>query len=108
MSLQRPDGSFFLDVDGTAFEHVLRYLRHDAFPLFYDETYGHQFQMYAVVAGLAEHLGIDALIGYVKSEQYMRAVRIGRQVNHYEFAPAVPNALNVSRSASMKARIFPH
>ena len=43
------NGSYFIDADPDIFEYVLRYLRYGIFPLFYDQSRGHDYHRYLAV-----------------------------------------------------------
>ncbi|MCJ1320078.1 hypothetical protein MMC15_005415 [Xylographa vitiligo] len=69
------DGSYFVDADGTVFEHVLRYLRHNVFPVHYDREKGHDFGLYAAMLEQARFFGVDSLEKWLRNKNYFEAVR---------------------------------
>jgi len=69
------DGSYFVDADGTIFEHVLRYLRHSVFPVHYDNVKGHDFGFYAALLEQARLFGVDDLEKWLENKTYFKAVR---------------------------------
>ncbi|KAL8719763.1 MAG: hypothetical protein Q9225_003279 [Loekoesia sp. 1 TL-2023] len=73
-SSKQADGSFFIDVDPEAFEHILRFLRHGVYPLCYDIVKGHDFAMYTTIHKQADYLMIDQLVEWLDKQQYLQAV----------------------------------
>jgi BTB/POZ domain len=72
----QPKDSYFLDADGDAFAHVLRFLRHGTFPLLYDAaTETHAYAMYGVILEQAKMLGIDDLQNWLEDKGYHEAMR---------------------------------
>ncbi|CAD6578244.1 MAG: hypothetical protein ASARMPREDX12_008688 [Alectoria sarmentosa] len=70
------DGSYFIDADGQVFEHVLRYLRHDIMPIFYDEVKGHEYALYLAVLEQARFFGVEPLQKWLEEHKYVQAVKI--------------------------------
>ena len=46
---KQEDGFYFIDVDLDVFTHILRYLRHEVLPIFYDSLKEHDFPLYTTV-----------------------------------------------------------
>ncbi|KAI4185352.1 MAG: hypothetical protein LQ348_004376 [Seirophora lacunosa] len=44
------NSTYFLDMDPDVFTYILRFLRHDVYPLLYDNIKGHDFAIYAAIA----------------------------------------------------------
>ncbi|MCJ1379541.1 hypothetical protein MMC17_002642 [Xylographa soralifera] len=74
------DGSYFVDADGTIFEHTLRYLRHNVLPLYYDRVKGHDFGLYAALLEQARFFGVDDLEKWLRNKKYFEAVRTEHRV----------------------------
>lgn len=70
------DGSYFIDADGQVFEHVLRYLRHEIMPIFYDEVKGHDYALYLAVLEQARFFGVEPLQKWLEEHKYVKAVKI--------------------------------
>ncbi|KAL9621092.1 MAG: hypothetical protein Q9160_004477 [Pyrenula sp. 1 TL-2023] len=68
------DGSYFVDADPELFEHVLRYPRHKTVPLFYDRSKGHNIGMYMALLQVADYLGVEELIKYLRDKWYFQMV----------------------------------
>lgn len=80
---QQPDGSYFVDGDPELFGHILRYLRHGNFPLFYVNG-AHDYGMYAALLGEARYFQIDRLVTWLESKKYLDALKIQSTVNWTE------------------------
>ena len=74
----QPDGSYFLDADGDVFQHVLRYLRHEIMPLFYDNVKGYDYGLYLAVLEQARYFGVEPLQKWLERKTYLQAVKIVR------------------------------
>lgn len=74
----QPDGSYFIDADGDVFEHVLRYLRHETVPIFYDGVKGHDYALYLAVLEQARFFDVEPLRKWLEEQNYLRAVKIRR------------------------------
>ncbi|KAG5974847.1 hypothetical protein E4U55_007996 [Claviceps digitariae] len=70
------DGAYFVDADPSLFEHILRYLRHSIFPLFYDQARGHDLGLYVGLLGEATYFGIERLQKWLEDKEYLKAVRM--------------------------------
>ena len=76
---KQPDGSYFIDADGDVFAHVLRYLRHETFPVFYDEAKGgHEHALYVAVLEQARYFGVEPLRVWLEGQKYLEAVKVKR------------------------------
>ncbi|KAI9842362.1 MAG: hypothetical protein M1837_007282 [Sclerophora amabilis] len=75
-SSAQADGSYFIDVDASVFEHVLRYLRHGVLPVFYDKSKGHDYPLYVAVLEQAKYFQIARLETWIKDKTYLQAVKI--------------------------------
>ncbi|KAL9632708.1 MAG: hypothetical protein Q9164_005146 [Protoblastenia rupestris] len=75
---QQADGSYFIDEDGDAFEHVLRFLRSYStiFPLLFDQAKGHDYAMYRRILLQAGRFQIDQLEDYINNASYNSAIDI--------------------------------
>ena len=80
----QPDGSYFLDADGDVFQHVLRYLRHETMPLFYDNVMGHDYGLYLAVLEQARYFGVEPLQNWLERKTYLQAVKIVRSARMLE------------------------
>lgn len=78
------DGSYSIDADGATFEHVLRFLRHEVFPIFYDNAKGFDFTLYRLLLDQAQYFHIPKLEGWIKNKNYLDAVKIRREVKVLE------------------------
>ncbi|KAG6023959.1 hypothetical protein E4U40_003652 [Claviceps sp. LM458 group G5] len=70
------DGAYFIDADPVLFEHILRYLRHPAFPLFYDHVHGHDVGLYASLHNEAVHFQISRLQKWLSAKRYLEAIQV--------------------------------
>ena len=73
---KQDDGSYFIDADPDIFIHILRYLRHEVLPVFYDDQKGHNFPLYQAVLRQAGYFGIPPLEKWLKEKAYLKAVKI--------------------------------
>ena len=53
------DESYFVDADPDIFQHILRYLRLNLFPVIYDPSKGHNFPLYNAVLHQGITLGVS-------------------------------------------------
>ena len=86
---EQPDGSYFFDYDGDTFEHILCYLRTQSlatpvFPLFFDQTNGHDYIKYQRVLTMAQFLQIPRLEQWITEEEYSQALQIDVFANVHE------------------------
>ncbi|KAG6060004.1 hypothetical protein E4U17_005180 [Claviceps sp. LM77 group G4] len=70
------DGAYFIDADPVLFEHILRYLRHPAFPLFYDHVHGHDVGLYASLHNEATYFQISRLQKWLSAQRYLEAIQV--------------------------------
>ena len=70
------DGSYFVDADPEIFAHILRYLRHDILPIFYDREKGHDYPLYLAVEQQAEYFVIPRLLNWLRQKRYLSAITI--------------------------------
>lgn len=68
-------GEVPLDMDPAVFIHVLRYLRHNVLPIFYDQTRGFDHGLYSLVLAQADYLLIERLSSWIREKRYLLAVR---------------------------------
>lgn len=72
-----------LDMDPAVFVHVLRYLRHSVFPIFYDQILGFDHGLYCLVLAQADYLLIERLSSWIREKRYLLAVRKERSAAIY-------------------------
>ncbi|KAI9707827.1 MAG: hypothetical protein M1820_004432 [Bogoriella megaspora] len=85
---QREDGSYFLDFDPDTFQHVLKYMRHGTYPLFYTQGSGHDYSKYNEVLSAADYLGVDNLSAWLEGKKYESAILIrtsGADIDYDKF-----------------------
>ncbi|KAG6209563.1 hypothetical protein E4U50_002927 [Claviceps purpurea] len=78
------DGTYFIDADPALFEHILRYLRHPAFPLFYDHVHGHDVGLYASLHNEANYFQIRRLQKWLAAKRYLEAIQVKHTMNVVE------------------------
>ncbi|MCJ1289014.1 hypothetical protein MMC34_000546 [Xylographa carneopallida] len=88
------DGSYFVDADGSVFEHTLRYLRHNVFPLHYDHEKGHDFGLCAAILEQARFFGIDKLEKWLGNKDYLEAVKTEHHAQLMSETYSVNNAFS--------------
>jgi hypothetical protein len=72
-----PDGSYFLDTDPDAFEHVLRFMRRPTiFPLFWSKSEGFDYALYHRVQTEANVFKVDALQDWIRDKKYLDAIHM--------------------------------
>lgn len=98
----QPDGSYFLDADGDVFQHVLRYLRHETMPVFYDDAKGHDYALYLAVLEQARYFGVEPLQKWLEEQKYLQAVKIVRS------ARVLEGVGNVSETAGADVKVEHH
>lgn len=69
------DGPYVIDADANLFEHVLRYLRRGVFPLFYEESKGHNFGLYLALLKEARYFKIKRLEQWLDKKRYLDTVK---------------------------------
>ena len=74
----REDSSYFVDADGSLFEHILRYLRRGVLPVFYDKSKGHDHALYLALLEEARYFQIMRLIDWLEKRHYYQALKIER------------------------------
>lgn len=77
------DREITLDMDPAVFVHVLRYLRHGVFPIFYDHVLGFDHGLYCLVLAQADYLLIERLSSWIREKRYLLAVRKERSAKIY-------------------------
>ena len=71
------DGSYFVDADPALFEHILRYLRREQLPIFYNASQsGFDYALYSALQGEATFFGIERLRRWIEEKGYLNAVKI--------------------------------
>ncbi|KAK1600741.1 uncharacterized protein LY79DRAFT_534560 [Colletotrichum navitas] len=64
------DGVFHIDNDGDLFVHILRYLRTDLYPLFWDSRNGFDYPMYAMIKQQAHHYMLHDLEVWIVAQKF--------------------------------------
>lgn len=102
------NGSYFIDADGDAFAHIMRFLRHQIYPVVYDRVKGHDYAMYMAILDLAELLGITKLIVWIKEEAFYSAVTLTYRAEYVpspDFAPeTIPSDQKSSVHSVLRTR----
>ena len=76
-SARANDGSYFVDADADLFEHILRYLRRDVFPIFYNASQGgFDHALYSALQEEAAFFGIERLRRWIADKEYLKAVKV--------------------------------
>ena len=70
----RPDGSYFLDLDGDAFAEVLHFMRTGFYPFFYSADKGFDVMRYSRVECVADYLDVSDLVIWIRTQKYLKAV----------------------------------
>ncbi|KAK0640662.1 hypothetical protein B0T16DRAFT_460825 [Cercophora newfieldiana] len=73
-SALQPDGTLFIDSDPETFQHILKYLRRGVFPLSYDQSKGHNYELYGHILADAQHFQIPKLERWIDSRLYVNCV----------------------------------
>ncbi|KAG4029473.1 hypothetical protein MFRU_015g00170 [Monilinia fructicola] len=80
----KEDGSYFGDADPTLFAHILQYLRRDRFPIFYDNSKGHDYAMYIALRQEADYFGLGNLANWLKDKKYLDVVKVSYSFEEFE------------------------
>ncbi|KAG6115691.1 hypothetical protein E4U13_002565 [Claviceps humidiphila] len=75
---------YFIDADPALFEHILRYLRHPIFPLFYNQAHGHDISLYAALLNQANYFQISRLQKWLAAKRYLEAIQVKHTMNVVE------------------------
>ena len=97
------DGSYFIDADGSLFEHILRYLRRGVFPIFYDKMRGHDYLMYLALLEEARYFQITQLQEWLEKKQYLRVLKIQYSATEVEGT----RELQIPRRPDMELEYYP-
>lgn len=92
------NGAYFIDMDGAIFEHVLRYLRLEFFPVLYDRTNGHHYAEYHAILEQAKFFQIAPLVEWLEARHYLRAVQIQRSAMVIEGVEGFQGTTNADTS----------
>jgi hypothetical protein len=70
------DGSYFIDADPDAFQHVLDFMRRPSrFPLFWTKETGFNYALYNKLEAEADYFGLDDLHDWLRGKRYVDAVK---------------------------------
>ena len=72
----RKKKTYYVDADGDLFAHLLRFLRHGVFPIFYEPVKGHDQAMYLALLEEAKFFQVTRLINWLEKRNYCKAVTI--------------------------------
>ena len=75
------NGTLCVDADSETFDHVLRYLRHGVYPIFYHAQSGHDFALYLNVLQQAKQFRIPDLVKWIEEKKYLEAVKLEYSVS---------------------------
>ncbi|KAK6227306.1 hypothetical protein QIS74_00861 [Colletotrichum tabaci] len=68
------DGVFHIENDGDLFAHILRYLRTDLYPLFWDARNGFDYAMYSMIMQQAHHYMLYDLEAWIAARKFHEVV----------------------------------
>lgn len=83
----------FIDVDPDIFEHVLRYLRHRVFPIFYDRSKGHGYGQYLLVLQQARYFQIGELQKWLEDRTYLKSINVVYSFSEVESLPDIAQSM---------------
>ncbi|KAI9718490.1 MAG: hypothetical protein M1828_006673 [Chrysothrix sp. TS-e1954] len=100
------DNIIFEDGGPELFEHILRYLRHGALPLFWTKSDGFDYARYIQLLQEARHYGLQGLVDWINRQGYLRAITVTHSMPGFETRDPddIPSGLvtsNVDRSYFM-------
>lgn len=95
-SSTQADGSYFVDADAVVFEHVLRYLRHGIFPVFYDRSKGHDYSLYQALLGQARYFQIAQLEKWLEDKTYLKAIEVTHSLAQIEYPDAAAGIVSTA------------
>ncbi|PHH74574.1 hypothetical protein CDD82_4881 [Ophiocordyceps australis] len=84
--------TIFVDADPHLFEHILGYLRHGHFPIFYHGATGHDIGRYQALLAEAQFFGIKKLEDWLHKEKYFEAVKTTMRCEVFPDSSAVREA----------------
>ena len=67
------DGSYFVDADPEAFPIILRYLRHNILPTFFDKNQRFDQNLCLIVQAEALFFGVGGLIHWIRDKGYLKS-----------------------------------
>jgi hypothetical protein len=74
------DGSYYVDADPDAFEHLLNFMRCPAkFPLCWTKKHGFDYALYNRLEAEADYFMLEGLRDWIKNERYLEAVTVIHQ-----------------------------
>lgn len=103
-SIAQENGCYFVDSDANLFEWILRYLRRGVFPLFYDESKGHDYAAYVALLEEAKYFRIQRLEQWLENQRYLDAVRTVYSVTEVEDI----NELSRSQLSNSELEFYPN
>ncbi|KAK8196947.1 uncharacterized protein BKA78DRAFT_340689 [Phyllosticta capitalensis] len=68
------DGSIFIDADPDLFAHILRFLRREVYPVFFDVDKGHDYALYTALQEEGRYFRIDKLFQWLEEKRYLKVV----------------------------------
>ena len=71
-SCPQPDGSYFVDIDGEYFAHLLKFLRHGVYPRgIYNTENKIDKEFYRGLLDAAGYLGVEGLYEWLRDKEYL-------------------------------------
>jgi len=103
----QPVGSYFVDIDGDTFKHILKYMHSGIFPVLYDKNKGHEFAVYLTILQQADYLISPALSKWLIDQTYLKAVKISRELEIYTHDEWVSAWESISKAGNVEYDFYP-
>ncbi|ORY16947.1 hypothetical protein BCR34DRAFT_556293 [Clohesyomyces aquaticus] len=105
---RQEDGSYFIDADPEAFEHLLNFMRRPGtFPLFWTNEQGFDYALYNKLQAEADYYLVHDLRDWIQEKRYLEAVKTVTSVRNVSTSSSTTEVEEGTGNVSIQTYIGP-